>query len=60
VTTSKQPVQFTAKQLDELEKTFPQMTLPHTASEAHMREYFGQQSVMEFVRKRVQRDSFPR
>lgn len=56
--TAKPTVQFTAKQLAELEKLFPPQVLPHTESEARIREYFGQQSVVDAVRKRVQHADF--
>jgi hypothetical protein len=58
VTTHKQAVQFTPKQLAELEKVFPQMTHGYSTPVDQIREYFGQQSVLDFVRKRVQGDSF--
>lgn len=56
--TAKPTVQFTPKQLQELEKLFPALILPCTAPEAQLREYFGQQSVVEAVRKRVQNANY--
>jgi hypothetical protein len=52
-----QAVNFTLKQVQELEKLFPTLVLPASATEAEMRTYFGQQSVMGVIRDRVQRDT---
>ena len=44
---------FTSAQLAMLESEFPQLTLGPTKSEAELRNYHGQQSVVLFVRSRT-------
>lgn len=51
-------VRFTRKQLEELEKLFPALVLNHKYPVDMIREYFGQQQVIEAVRSRVQSDAF--
>lgn len=44
---------FTPAQMRYLEDNFPHVVLPPTATEATMRYYFGQQSVLESVRRKL-------
>lgn len=46
-------VRFSPAQLQWLEGQFPERVLPATASEAEMRYYFGQRSVINAVRDKV-------
>lgn len=46
-------VRFSPAQLQWLEKQFPERVLPATASEAELRHYFGQRSVLSAVRDKV-------
>lgn len=48
-------VQFTQKQLDYLESLYPTLVHSYKTPVEQLREYFGQQQVLESVRKRVQR-----
>lgn len=43
-------VYFHPKQVEYLEKLFPERVLPHTASEAELREYMGTRLVIRTVR----------
>jgi len=46
-------VRFSPAQLQWLEAQFPERVLPATASEAELRHYFGQRSVINAVRDKV-------
>jgi hypothetical protein len=46
---------FTERQLQWLEQQFPALVLSPETPEAKLRQYFGQQSVVQAVRSRVQR-----
>lgn len=46
---SQPTVKFTKEQLDALIREFPTQTMNHTATEAALRHYHGQQSVLHFV-----------
>lgn len=48
-------VRFTAEQCAFLEKLFPEQELTHQTTEAHMRHYLGQRSVIHAVRRCVTR-----
>lgn len=47
-------IYFTEQQLSYLETMFPQVVMPCSATEAQLRTYFGQQSVVQAVRDRTQ------
>jgi hypothetical protein len=46
---------FHPNQVKYLEKNFPQVFLGPTESEAKLRHYMGQQSVMTFIRSKMRR-----
>lgn len=48
-----QDVFFSVAQLKYLESLFPHTVLGHTASESAMRHYFGQQEVLQAVRRKT-------
>lgn len=48
-----QKVIFTRNQLELLEQMFPERVLGSAHSEAELRFYFGQRSVVQFIRERL-------
>lgn len=48
-----QQIRFHPEQVRYLEKLFPQMVLPATATIAEMQRYFGQQSVLQILRENL-------
>lgn len=46
-------VTFTNDQLKAIEAQYPQRVLSPTTAEAYVRQYFGQQDVVEFIRRRT-------
>lgn len=46
-------VRFSPAQLRWLERQFPERVLPASASEAELRHYFGQRSVLNAIRDKV-------
>ena len=49
------PIEFSRAQLEYLEKTFPNVVMSVTDSENKIRHYFGQQSVIEFIRTKTRK-----
>ena len=48
-------VYFHPEQMKYLEEVFGRVVLPPTSTQAEMNHYFGQQSVLQFMRLRVRR-----
>ena len=46
-------VTFTNQQLEYLQKLFPDLVLPPSASEATLRYYFGQRSVLQAIKEKT-------
>lgn len=46
-------IHFHPEQIKYLEKIFPESVFPHDVSEATLRHYNGQRSVLQFIRSRV-------
>lgn len=46
-------IEFDAAQLEYLEKLFPSRVLSSRTSEAEMRHYFGEQAVIDAVRRKT-------
>lgn len=50
-------VLFTERQYEFINKMYPERVLPPTATEAELRFYMGQRSLVMFVRDRIQKGS---
>lgn len=53
--TEEEKIYFHPEQLKYLEKVFPEVVFPAEVSEASLRFYNGQRSIMQFIRSRVRK-----
>ncbi len=50
---TKEKIHFHPEQVKYLESMYNRVVMPPTATQAEMNHYFGQQSVLEFIKTRV-------